>query len=58
VGCLSDCAVILTFEADDDDLNNYTILTRAVPERTGEMQHRRCSDDPVYEKGHGFVGHY
>ena len=58
MGCLPDCAVVLTFEVDNDDLNNYTILTRGVPKRTGEMRLRRCFDDPIYEKGHGFVGHY
>ena len=35
MGCLPDCAVVLTFEVDNDDLNNYTILTRGVPKRIG-----------------------
>ena len=50
MGCLPDCAIVLALEAGNDDLNNYTILTRGVPKRTGETRLWRRFDDPVYEK--------
>jgi hypothetical protein len=43
---LPDCVAILTLGANDDDLYNYMILTRDVPEGTGETQLRRNIDDP------------
>jgi hypothetical protein len=31
VGCLPDYVAVLTLEADDDDLYNYTVLTMVEP---------------------------
>ena len=45
VGCLHDCAAILTLKANDDDLYNYTVLTRGILEITREMRLRRNIDD-------------
>ena len=46
MGCLPDCVVVLTLKAGDDDLYNYIVLTRSVPERTEETRLRRYIDDP------------
>jgi len=51
VGCLPDCVAVLTLEVDDDDLYNYTILTRVVPITIGEMRLRRYIYDRDQEKG-------
>jgi hypothetical protein len=45
VGCLPNCVVVLTLEANNDNLYNYTVLTWGVPERTGKMWLRRYIDD-------------
>ena len=51
MGCLPDCVAVLTLEADDDDLYNYTIPTRVVPIRIGETRLRRYIYDQDQEKG-------
>jgi len=51
VGCLPDCVAVLTLEADDDDLYNYTMLTRVVPIRIREMRLRRYIYDQDQENG-------
>ena len=56
MGCLPDCVAVLTLEADDDDLYNYTILTRVISERIGKTRLRRYIDDQDLEKGLGCIG--
>ena len=51
MGCLPDCVAVLTLEADDDDLYNYTMLTRVVPIRIWEMRLRRYIYDQDQENG-------
>ena len=58
MGCITDLSPFRHLEADEDDLYNYTILTRDVPKRIGERKLRRYIDDQDNEKGYGCIGQY
>jgi hypothetical protein len=56
VGCLPDCVAVLTLEAYDDNLYNYTILTRGVPERIERGDLGGTSTNRDNENGYGCIG--